>query len=205
MFLVLFERQRKDDGISPSHYSGVLYSTVALLLYCRVTLLPAATTPGSTVLASDCTGTPVFPPFQLPLAVVLFFTSVFFVPAHQPALMSRLLDTVLSARRRALPVLLSVESNSQATVFPLTGMPTGFVLEPRATTLLLSAFFDAGVQSSAPWLSVAAMFGASPSEPVAPECNSNDDTESVAHPKLNAALMRIVCPSTVLRSKPRCF
>jgi hypothetical protein len=80
-------------------------------------------------------------------------------------------------------------------------MPTSVVLEPRATTLFLSAFFDAGVQSSVPWLSVAAMFGASPPETAVSKCIPNEDTENAAHPTLNAPLMRIVCPSRLLRSK----
>ena len=108
-------------------------------------------------------------------------------------------DPVLSARLRALPVYLSPEGGAESDVFRRSGMPTAFVLEPRATTMFLSAFFDAGVQSSAPWLSVASMFGASPS--ANSTLSGRFSIIYTTQPALNAALMRFVCPSRALRTK----
>ena len=113
--------------------------------------------------------------------------------------MSRPRDPVLWARLRALPVYLSPECGAEADAAPLSVMPTAVVLEPRATTMFLSAFFDAGVQSSAPWLSVASMFDALPS--VASMLDDRSSIMNAAQPALNAALMRFVCPSRVLRAK----
>ena len=120
-------------------------------------------------------------------------------PVYLSAAMSaHLVDPVLSARRRALPVYLSPDPAASSSS---GAMPAAVVLEPRATTLFLSAFFDAGVQSSAPWLSVAAMFGASPPLSVAATLGERAANASAVHPTLNAALMRTVCPSRVLRAK----
>ena len=110
--------------------------------------------------------------------------------------MSRHNDPVLFARICALPVDLSPDLSAGGDVCSLTGMPMALVLEPRATTLFLSVFFDAGVQSSGPWLSVATMFGASPSA-----ASTFCEYPGVQHPVLNPALMRVVCPSPVLRAK----
>jgi hypothetical protein len=112
---------------------------------------------------------------------------------------AHLVDSVLSARRRALPVYLSPDPAASSSS---GAMPAAVVLEPRATTMFLSVFFDAGVQSSAPWLSIAAMFGAPP--PASAASTLSERTANVnadAHPTLSAALMRIVCPSRVLRAK----
>jgi hypothetical protein len=114
---------------------------------------------------------------------------------------AHLVDPVLSARRRALPVYLSPDPAASSSS---GAMPAAVVLEPRATTLFLSAFFDAGVQSSAPWLSIATMFGAPPPASAASTLSAGERTANVnaaVQPTLNAALMRTVCPSRILRAK----
>jgi hypothetical protein len=113
--------------------------------------------------------------------------------------MSRPLDPVLSARRRALSVYLPPDPTASTSAGIC--MPASVVLEPRATTIFLSAFFDAGVQSSAPWLSITNMFGASPPAPAISTLGRRTANVNVDHPALNAALMRTVCPSRVLRAK----
>ena len=120
------------------------------------------------------------------------------MPDHAAG-MSRTVDPVLYARIRALPVYLSPEPGTIAS--SPSSMPTAIVLEPRATTIFLSAFFDAGVQSSTPWLTVAAMFGASPPASAASTLGRRTSDANDAQPTLNASLMRFVCPSRILRAK----
>ena len=108
-------------------------------------------------------------------------------------------DPVLSARRRALPVYLSPDLN--------VGRP--WILEPRAVTMILSTFFDAGakVQQTTPWAAAAKRFFCLPQNQntmvLSAACLDQDAVAAslVMHPSLNAYLMHTVCPSRVLRAK----
>ena len=111
-----------------------------------------------------------------------------------------LVDSVLSARRRALPVYLSPDTNAIRVS----------VLEQRAVTMTLSAFFDAGarVQQTTPGAAVAKRYFCCVSLNENATISSVDGQyqeaiaiSPVTHPSLNAALMNTLCPSRKLLTK----